>query len=58
MEICTGAIRESHEEIVYDSRECPLCVVIDKLSDTKKEIENFQDRIKKLETEIEELESS
>ena len=43
MNICSGNIANTHNEIVYDGRNCPVCEafkIIELLEDTIKKLEN------------------
>lgn len=39
---CNGYPEGSHEEIIYDGGECPLCHAIDRIRELKEEREKLQ----------------
>ncbi len=50
MNICTGRRgKNSHEEIVYEGRDCPACESQDEIERLEKEIEDLRDEINKKE---------
>lgn len=43
MEVCTGGYgSNSHEEICYNGRSCPLCSVIEELEETSKQLDQIR----------------
>ena len=44
---------DGHAEIVYDSKDCPACELISKISDLEDEIYDLKDKITDLEKESE-----
>lgn len=38
MDICVGRWPKEHDEIVYDSKNCPLCKALDTIEDLEKQI--------------------
>ncbi len=55
---CMTICNDSHEEIVFDSRDCPLCEAIFALDNERDEIENLREEIQDLQEEIEELKAN
>ena len=51
MEMCS----RTHETIIYDSYDCPLCEKIKELESYEKDIDKLNDKIEELEEKIEEL---
>lgn len=50
MNICTGQRgKKGHDEIVYESRYCPVCESQDEIERLEKEIESLRDEINKKE---------
>lgn len=45
MNICEGT-RGSHEEIVYEGRNCPLCAAEDALNDAYNKISELEEELK------------
>lgn len=51
MEVCSNG----HDEIVYDSRNCPLCEMIEEKDEAEKLVEGLENKVADLEAEIEEI---
>lgn len=52
MKIC----EVDHDEIVYDQRDCPLCVMKEKLEESANKISDLEDDIEQLEKDVASLE--
>lgn len=37
MEICSG-VKENHDEIIFDSKNCPLCAAFEEIKRLEKEV--------------------
>ena len=53
MELCDS----DHEQICYDSVNCPLCEATDKNNDLESEIEELKGKVSELQAEVDELTS-
>ncbi len=52
MEICRGGRGKfAHDEIVYDERICPLCKMMEEMSDLQSEISKLESEIDRLNEE-------
>ena len=51
MKIC----KDGHDEIIYDSLDCPLCEVLEFLKNSQDDVEKHLDAIEDLQSEIEDL---
>lgn len=47
---------DGHEEVCYESRNCPACIMKDERDGYEKDIEQAQDTISELKAEVNELE--
>jgi len=45
MEVCGGVYPDTHDEIVYDAPDCPLCAAEAKIKRLEKEIADLELRI-------------
>ena len=54
MQMCSS----SHDEIVHDSRKCPLCEALSEIEDFVKSVAEQQEEINTLRDKIEELQDS
>ena len=48
MKLCS----DGHEEVAYECRDCPVCVLLDELKDCEKALSLAQDRVATLEDEV------
>lgn len=46
MNICNS---RNHEEIVFDSRECPLCVSLDWIEELESKMEDIKEKLENME---------
>ena len=53
MNLCAGTPNSSHDEICYDSKNCPACYLVYERDEAVSKVEELQDRIKELEAEAE-----
>jgi hypothetical protein len=44
MEVCSGRGLNSHNEIVFEGRNCPLCEALEEISRLEKEIERLNNQ--------------
>ena len=51
MEMCF----KHHDEIVYDSRSCPLCKAMNKINKLQGQIDDLELQVRELEAQIEDL---
>lgn len=51
MNLCS----DGHDEICYEGRECPVCILIVKMCDLDSEIGDLKKQVEELEEEVERL---
>lgn len=49
MNICSGDYSNSHDEICYEGRICPLCEKIKELEEAYKQVESLKDDLRQYE---------
>lgn len=57
MNLCSGGGFNSHDEVCYEGKSCPVCEQKDVVSEKETEIENLEKKIRDKDDEIYKLEN-